>query len=174
MFQNSEFNMGILVINCSNESLWMATSFIKAKFYSALLCTFCIVVMMQIGHKNQIRALNLLWKPRELQQDGKQGTFINITATPHEPQGVSNHRPLDCLFNNLSRLPTKKLWKLRITGRLWREFSLVDSPLERPVRWKACPYHNVISNNVILSGTHICKVQRTNKDYNRHFRLQRR
>ena len=35
--------------------------------------------------------------------------------------GISNHRQFDCFFNNVSRLTTKKTWKIRITGPFWVE-----------------------------------------------------
>ena len=44
--------------------------------------------------------------------------FIIIKVTSHERHGISNHWPLDCLFNRLFRLTTKKTTNLRPTHLL--------------------------------------------------------
>ena len=40
----------------------------------------------------------------------------NITGKPQGRHGISNHRQLNCLFNSLLRVATKKIVKLRETG----------------------------------------------------------
>ena len=49
----------------------------------------------------------------------KRGLLIKMTS--HEPHIFSDHRQLDCLFNNLFKLTLKKTSKLRISGPLWVE-----------------------------------------------------
>ena len=39
---------------------------------------------------------------------------------------VSNHRHIDCLFNNLVRLTPKKTTNLRLTGPLWRTGDVIS------------------------------------------------
>ena len=52
-----------------------------------------------------------------------------ITGTSAERHGVTNHRQVDCIFNNLvKRLPTKKTPKFRTTGHFWGGL-----PLERTI-----------------------------------------
>ena len=65
-----------------------------------------------------------------------------ITVTSHKRLGVSNHRQLNCLFNNLLRLTTTmEASRYRITGLLWEE-STGDHrlPLQRQVMRKSFPH----------------------------------
>ena len=50
----------------------------------------------------------------------RRGYYI-ITVTSHKHHGVSNHSQLDCFFNSLHTLATKKTPELPITGPLCRE-----------------------------------------------------
>ena len=45
----------------------------------------------------------------------------NNTVRSHDGNGAANHRQIDCLFDSLFILMTKKPSKLRITGPLWGE-----------------------------------------------------
>ena len=58
--------------------------------------------------------------------------------------GISNHCQLDCLFNYLLRLITKKASKLHVTENLWGE-----PPLTGPVMQNAFPWHVVIMGSVM-------------------------
>ena len=64
----------------------------------------------------------------------------NIVVTSHGRQGVSNHRHLYCLLNNLYRLTSKKTSKLRIIGPLIGESTSAWGAVMR----KGFPYHDVI------------------------------
>ena len=54
-----------------------------------------------------------------------------MIVTSHERHGASNNRqPL--FSNNLMKLTTKKLWKVRIIGPLWKETTMTgEFPLQR-------------------------------------------
>ena len=63
----------------------------------------------------------------------------------NEQDGVSKHRPHDCLLNRLSRRRSKKTSKLRVTGlcegiHRWP----VNSPHKGPVARKMFPFDDVI------------------------------
>ena len=85
-------------------------------------------------------------------------TFINtgnfnklLTSTlqrrHHERKGVSNHRRLDCLLNDLSRRRSKKTSKLRVTGLCHgNDRWPVDSPHKGPGTRKMFPFDYVIMN----------------------------
>ena len=75
-----------------------------------------------------------------------------IMDVTHGCCGVSNHRQLNCLFNNLFRQTTKKLWKdprcqpVFLSEIHWGTVHFTHKAL---VIWKAFPYHYVIlSTNV--------------------------
>ena len=71
----------------------------------------------------------------------KMFTFC-ITVTSHERHGASNHRPLDCLFNNFkSPKNTSKPALLVFEGNAPRASGF---PHNGPVTQKASPYHDVI------------------------------
>ena len=59
-----------------------------------------------------------------------------ITVTSCECDGVSNHRPLDCLFNSLFRSNPKITPKILIAGPLWVKPNPMDSPRKGPVMQK--------------------------------------
>ena len=58
---------------------------------------------------------------------------------------ISNHWQLNCFFNRLFRLPSKKTWKsslLVCCGHI--HWWSMDSPHKGPVMWKAFPCHDFI------------------------------
>ena len=46
---------------------------------------------------------------------------VIIIVPLHEHHGVSNYQELNCLFNSLFMVTSKKALKFRVTDRLWRE-----------------------------------------------------
>ena len=74
------------------------------------------------------------------------GVRLVITLTSHEHHDVSNHWQLDCSFNSLFRLTTKKISELHITDPLWGESTsdwwipLIKGPIMR----KVFPHHGII------------------------------
>ena len=51
-------------------------------------------------------------------------TLHITTIISYEHHGISNHRPLDCLFKSLFGLKTKKTPKFYIAGPLWDDSGL--------------------------------------------------
>ena len=75
--------------------------------------------------------------------------WINITVKSHEHQEITNHQQLDCLFNNLFKLTTKKIWIFHVTDILWGEPPVTYRfPCKRPVMCKVsmplCHYMNTL------------------------------
>ena len=61
----------------------------------------------------------------------------------HNPNGVSNHRRLDCLLNRLFGRRSKKTSKLRVIG-FYDGNSPVNSPHQGPVTRQMFPFDDVI------------------------------
>ena len=74
----------------------------------------------------------------------------SIAVMNNEHDGISNHRPIDCLLSHLFSCRSKKRSKLHVTGfvrgiHLW----LVNSPHKGPVMWKMLPFDDIIMIMVI-------------------------
>ena len=67
------------------------------------------------------------------------------SSVPCESHGISNHRPLNRLFNGLFRLTKERTSMLHITGPRWP----LDSPHKGPVMWKVFPCRDVIMDIVL-------------------------
>ena len=73
--------------------------------------------------------------------------FTSVTVTPHECDGVPNQRQLDCMFNELCRLISKR-YQNSIFLALWGE------PLTEGQSHETIPCHDVII--VIITYTKGC------------------
>ena len=74
----------------------------------------------------------------------------SITGTSHEFHSCSYYRKLNCLFNNLIILATKKAANLRIIDYLWRKPWPVDSPIERSIMRKTFSCHDIITVTLLV------------------------
>ena len=77
----------------------------------------------------------------------------------NEPNGVSNHRRLDCLLKRLFRHRSKKSSKLRATGLCegnspWP----VNSPHKGPVTRKMVPFDDVIMDDTVKITCLVCRL----------------
>ena len=82
------------------------------------------------------------------------GLNVSLQWRHNGQDGVSNHRPLDCLLNRLFKRRSKKRSKLRATGLCaGNSPGPVNSPHKRPVTRKMFPFDDVIMVKKRNSGT---------------------
>ena len=75
---------------------------------------FCMEILVN-SCTNRCEALNLCLIAKTF-KEAKCGEVTEWQCRPNGRHGVSNHQPLDCLHNRLSRRRSKKTSKLRVTG----------------------------------------------------------
>ena len=67
-----------------------------------------------------------------------------IIATSSDRHGISNYRPIECLFNIFFRLPTKKYLKSTLPSLCEDSIVIGGSPHKRRVTWKTSLFDDVI------------------------------
>ena len=85
--------------------------------------------------------------PGQTVQDRRHCTFISANSWVHNAHdGVLNHQPRNCLPNRLFKQRSRKISKLRVTGR-----GPVNSAHKRPVTRNMSPFDDIIMHGLRLN-----------------------
>ena len=112
-------------------------SFLNKKFLILIQISLTCVAKTRIGNKSTLVQV-IVWKITLCYLNQQLCSHIVSLHWRHSGcDGVSNHKPYDCLRNRLFRRKSKKTSKLCVTGP-------VDSPHKWPVTRKMFPFDDLI------------------------------